>query len=231
MLEITLLRQRHTRARTATESPIEGADTQMAAHILDFFNGDWTKGFIEHYCWRDSCCNFGQIEFAISICIFLLSAILLDKVGEDVPSTHRWHTAAPSLETQAWGTIVPASVSHCSVCEANFCLACLGGCPGRFRSLVLTLNVCAVLPQALGIMLHNILGRLSETASNQANAAATLNFASAEVGDDTSTAAFQEYRARKDVKSQRFLGSAEVRSNNRRRLPSRSHPATPPGRT
>jgi hypothetical protein len=57
------------------------------------------------------------------------------------------------------------------------------------------------------VLLHNVLGRLSELSSNQPNAIAALRTGT---DDATGESSFKEYRAKKDVKSAKFLGSPEA---------------------
>jgi hypothetical protein len=48
--ELTLVRARYTRAKYQSESPVAGMETALADDVLNFFNGDWRKHFLQHFC-------------------------------------------------------------------------------------------------------------------------------------------------------------------------------------
>jgi hypothetical protein len=154
VLQLTLLRGCHTRAATALESSAHSKDDEIVAELLRCFNGDWRHPYVEHYCFEVGCCS-GGIDSCVAKMVSLVTAAMLDRVGERVPSTHRWHTFGPALEVQC-----------------------------------------------LGLLLHNILGRLGELGGRLPNAVAAV--AGAEAADG-SMSAFVEYRAKKDRKSRAFL--------------------------
>ena len=60
---------------------------------------------IQHYCWRPGCCNNHQLDTCVDSIFSVLDEAIFSKLGEVVPSTHRWHTVGPALETQCLGMV------------------------------------------------------------------------------------------------------------------------------
>ncbi len=105
-LDVTLRRSRYTRGRLESESPqdLDSSDEQLCSELLRMLNGNWSLPTIVHYCWEPNCCCGGKVGAARSRIMALLSAALVDRLGENLPSAHRWHTISPALTTQA-GTV------------------------------------------------------------------------------------------------------------------------------
>jgi hypothetical protein len=102
-LELTLLRQRHTRSATELESPSDLSPAgYLARQLLSVFNGDWRNQFVERYCLSP----METVEGCKDTMMSLLSCILIDALAERIPSTHRWHTIAPTLEAQCLGLLL-----------------------------------------------------------------------------------------------------------------------------
>jgi hypothetical protein len=158
-LELTLLRQRHTRSATELESPSRlSAEEYVAERILATFNGDWRHPFMEHYC-IGLCCQGGNVSVCRDNMLSLLSCVLVDSLADKVPSSHRWYTIGPTLEAQC-----------------------------------------------LGLLLHKILRRVSEQCGGSYNQRAEVE----QNAPEGSQEAFKTYRAKKDRRSQKFLGSIEA---------------------
>ena len=100
--DVTLRRSHYTRGRLEKESPIDddSTDEQLCRELLRMFNGDWSQPTIVHYCFEPNCCSGGQLGAARQRIVALLTAALVDRLGEKLPSTHRWHTISPALTTQ-----------------------------------------------------------------------------------------------------------------------------------
>ena len=105
------------------ESPIVDSDVALATELLAMLNGDWSIGTVTHYCWYPWCCKGGQKELATLRIVILLSAVLLDRLGERVPSTHRWSTVSPALSVQGFGLL----------CHNILGLPCPPGCVGSSK--------------------------------------------------------------------------------------------------
>ena len=105
VIDITVLRRRHTRGRTDKESPFDEPELVNLVHrAVAFFNGDWRQRQIQHWCTGD-CCHGGSLDACVGRATSLLMPLLVDRLSERVPSEHRWHTFGPALETQTFGVL------------------------------------------------------------------------------------------------------------------------------
>jgi hypothetical protein len=104
ILQLTLLRNRYTRAATVLEMGSgAGPDDVLAEKILDLCNGDWTLPYVQHFCWKPSCLCGGLMSTCVDTMSAVLEAVILGRSAERVPSVNRWHTVAPTLEAQGLG--------------------------------------------------------------------------------------------------------------------------------
>jgi hypothetical protein len=106
-MQLTLSRHRFTRAALERESPsgMTGEFGDLCNELQRMLNGDWRKPYLQHFCIDPHCCGGGNVEVCIAKVSALLHAVLLARLGERVPSSHRWHTVAPALEVQAFGML------------------------------------------------------------------------------------------------------------------------------
>jgi hypothetical protein len=104
LLELTLLRHGHTRARTEIESPLPPISDTIIEELTSVLNGDWRSPRLQHFC-RGQCCRGGDVDVCVERVLAVLTPLLLDRLGERVPSANRWHTFGPALETQGFGLV------------------------------------------------------------------------------------------------------------------------------
>ena len=114
ILQITLLRHKFTRAATVLEGSEDGPEALLAEKLLCILNGDWSEAFVQHYCFAEPCPCGGTKERCVDTCCALLEAVILDRAAEKVPSCNRWHTVAPTLETQGLGLLLHNTLGRTS---------------------------------------------------------------------------------------------------------------------
>jgi hypothetical protein len=113
VVRMTLLRRQFLRGRSEKESPFcDNALLKLVDELLAFFNGDWRDRRVQHLCFGADCCRGGKLDAAVGRATSLLMSVLIDRLGETVPSENRWHTFGPSLEIQTFGVLFHGLLSR-----------------------------------------------------------------------------------------------------------------------
>ncbi|CAK0826230.1 unnamed protein product, partial [Prorocentrum cordatum] len=119
VLDGTLLRGLSTRGGAAVVGDLDRERLDLAESLLKFFNGDWTKNCLHHWCWEPGCCNGRSPEVAMSRAAGLLEKVILQPISQRVPALNRWHTWGPACEGVALGAflhrILPRIVGSCGI--------------------------------------------------------------------------------------------------------------------
>lgn len=100
LMELTLLRSKHVRARSEDGDATSSELAALRDEFLAMFNGDLRRGRIEHYCWEDGCCDGHRREVAVGRIVGVAMRAFFEGMGVALPSATRWYTFSPHLARQ-----------------------------------------------------------------------------------------------------------------------------------
>ena len=100
-VEATLLRVGRPRGRNEEEIEIRDSVQDLAQAVVRFFNSDWTKPHVEHFCQERGCCQGHSRRAAVEQGVALLVGFTFRPLAKIVPAESRWGTFGPSLALQA----------------------------------------------------------------------------------------------------------------------------------
>ncbi len=103
ILKLTLLRHQVTKADSNVVHMGKQDDDALAARMLDTINILWNGEALGHCCFQPGCCAGRKRGVCIRRMESLLMAAIVDRLGKNVPAENRWHTVAPTMETQGLG--------------------------------------------------------------------------------------------------------------------------------
>ena len=109
VIEMTLLRERTTRARNESECPYDDENTMALASALHkLLNGDWTLPRVQHFCGDPTCCDGFSRSTCVEKVVSLLAEAWFGPLGKKLPAQNRWHTFGPTLQVQGGGHLCHA---------------------------------------------------------------------------------------------------------------------------
>ena len=105
--------------RAIGSSPPDPARDTLATALKTFFNGDWRKPVLQHFC-VGRCCGGQRRDMSRATAIRLIRHAILDELATKIPSVHRWHTWGPSIARATLGCLLHGVLARClSLCESD----------------------------------------------------------------------------------------------------------------